>query len=157
MPRPVNENFKPVTLSDGTVVRVRELTWKKYLWAIRRVTTSAIPVIAGKDGSINVAEIGKINIDVQKVLNALLEQEETVTVVLKDSIAEEDQKDLDVDQLSARDTMALLTVVVELNLSEEVLGAGKELAVRMAAVFGSMTNSQGRSTSSSPTATASKT
>lgn len=154
MVKPINDNMKPVTLSGGKVVRLRELTWKKYLWAIRRITSTVIPLLAGKDGSVNLADLGKVTIDPEKIVAALSEQEETVTVVLKDS-APEDLTDEVIENLSGRDTMLLLAVVVELNLSPEVLGAGKELAGRMAAVFGSMTASQGPAISSSPTGTAS--
>jgi hypothetical protein len=146
--------IRAVTLADGkTVLEVRELTWKDYLWAIKEVTKAATPLLA-PGGVLNVNNLNELKIDTGAVIDALTSQEQTLSLVLQKSIIGATGES--VNNLSARDTLKVLAVVVELNLSPEVVGAGKELAVRMAAVFGSMTTSQGAVTSSSPTGTASK-
>jgi uncharacterized protein len=146
--------IRAVTLSDGkTVVEVRELTWKDYLWAIKEVTKAAAPLL-GANGVLNVNSLTELKVDTNAVLEALTSQEQTLSLVLQKSIKGSTAEQ--VNDLTARDTMKVLAAVVELNLSPEVVGAGKELAARMAAVFGSMTTSQGAVTSSSPTGTASR-
>ena len=109
----------------GENVEVRELTWKKYLNAVKELTGTILGLIG--EGS-------KIILDKQKLLDAVNAQEGLVEWVLVASIPSKDQAW--VESLSARELLPLVKAVIELNLSEEIIQSGKEVGGRMAAVLG---------------------
>lgn len=128
--------FNPVVTVKirGDSVEVRELTWKHYLRAVKELTDNLLGLMSGK----NTLELNK-----EKVVATISAQEELVSWVIQASTGKDAAW---VDSLSARELLLLLKAVVDLNLSEELIGVGKGLAGRMADVFGLKTASLAPST-----------
>lgn len=122
----------PITVvrtSSGELVEVRELTWKNCLTAIKKLTDTVLELLGKQQGGSSIA----LTLDKEKLVSAITSQEELVTWALMKSTGRDQAW---VDALSARDCLALVKAMVDQNLSDEVLAAGKGLADRMGAVFG---------------------
>lgn len=111
---------------QGGTVGVRELKWKSYMRAIKSLTEAVIKYIEASEG-------GK-KLDPRGLVEAIAAQEGLASWVVAESTGRPEEW---VAELTGREMMAILEAVVELNLSEEVVGRGKALAARMRAVFAS--------------------
>ena len=130
----------------GESITVKELVWKDYLRAMKDMTGAILSILA-KDGT--------IVLNREKIIEAITAQEELVSWVLQRSTGKDAKW---VDSLSAREFLPLLEAVVDLNLSEEVVGQGKRVAGRLGQVLALKKISLAPSTTSSgPAATPSKT
>lgn len=81
---------------------------------------------------------GTLVLDKEKIIQAIGEQEELIQWVLEKSTGKDAKF---VAELKASEVLPLIMAVVDLNLSEEVLGAGKTLAAKMGGIFGLKTQS----------------
>jgi hypothetical protein len=126
----------------GETVDVRELTWKDYLRAVKDLTGTILKLM-GEGGTTLV-------LNREKILEAITAQEDLVGWVIEKSTGKDQAF---INSLSARELLPLLIAVVDLNLSEEVIGPGKELAGRMGAALGLKTASPESLTTSSAPAT----
>lgn len=106
------------------LIEVKELTWKDYLRAVKEMTDAILKLLNGK---------GEFALDRDKVVEALGAQENLIAWVAEKCTGR-DQKW--VGSLKGREMLALLRIIVDLNLSEEVIGSGKAVAGRMGEVFG---------------------
>lgn len=129
----------------GELVEVRELTWKDYLRAVKE-SAGALMKLITPDGK-------AVQFNKDTIIEVLTSQEDVAGWVLEKSTGKDAKF---IAGLSAREIIPLLQAVVDLNLSEEVVGPGKILAGRMVDLLGLKTLSQGPPTTSSPPATATK-
>lgn len=118
----------------GEAIQVKELDWRTYLWAVKELTGTLMGLVNDK---------GQLILEKDKIVTALTDQENLVSVLVEKSTGRDAAW---VSSLSARELFIVVKPIVELNLSEEVLSPGKELAGRMRAVFASKTASLASST-----------
>ena len=118
----------------GVDVEVRELSWKDHVRAIKELTSTVIELLKEGKGS---------EFNAETIIEAITKQETLAAWVIAKSTGNDSAW---VDSLSAREALAILCAVVELNLTEEVIGRGKALAERMSGVFGLSKVSLERST-----------
>lgn len=130
----------------GEQIEVRELTWKDYIRAIKELSGSLLKLVS--DGG-NAVSLTKEN-----VLEALSSQEDLVQWVTEKSTGREAEW---VKGLGGKDMVFILAAIVELNLSDELVASGKDLAGRMGKVFGLRNLSLAPSITSSAPATPSET
>ena len=135
MNQDIHNPVERVKISTGELVEVRELVWKDCLRAVKEMTDTVLELL-GPGG-------GTLVLDKDKIVRALGAQENLVTWVLEKSTGRTQEW---VNALSGRDALCLLRAAVDLNLSDEVLAAGKALAGRMGAVFGQKSKSPAQST-----------
>lgn len=126
----------------GERIEVRELNWKDYSRAIKELTGSAMKLLGTG---------GTLVLDKEKIIQAIGEQESLIQWVVEKSTGRDSKY---VSSLSTREILPLISAVVDLNLSEEVLGAGKKLAGQMGGIFGLKIQSLKPSITSSAPATA---
>jgi hypothetical protein len=126
----------------GETVEVRELTWKDYLRAIKEATGSVLKLMSESGATLELSK--------DKVVEVIGAQEELVSWVLEKSTGKDQAY---ISNLTALEMVRLLNAVVDLNLNEELVGAGKGLAGRMANVIGWKTASLRPLTTSSAPAT----
>lgn len=130
----------------GTVVEVTELKWKDYTRAVKELSASLLKLV-GPNGQ-------TINLDRELIIETITAQEELLTWVLQKATG---QSQSWVDDLTAKEAIALVQVVVDLNLSLEVISGGKALAGQMGKVFGLKNKLPGPWTTSSAPATPTQT
>jgi hypothetical protein len=140
----MNDVLNPVVAIKirDRLIEVKEMPWKDYLRAVKDMTGTLMKLI-GPGG--NTLALTKEN-----VIEALTAQEELLTWVLQKCTGEEQTF---ISSLSAREILPLIQAAVDLNLSQEVVGAGKKLAGQMGQVFGLKKQSPGPLTTSSAPAT----
>lgn len=126
----------------GENIEVRELTWKDYIRAIKELSGSLLKLVSDEGNAISLTK--------ENVLEALSSQEDLVQWVTEKSTGK--QADW-VSGLGGKEMIAILAAIVELNLSDELVVSGKELAGRMGKVFGLRNLSLAPSITSSAPAT----
>ena len=127
-------------------VDVSELTWKDYLRAVKMLASTVSKLLTPD---------GKVNSDPAAVVSAIADQEALASFVVSRATKRDEKW---VEQLSLQDMLTLLTAVVEMNLTEEIIGTGKALAGRMGGILTSKKPLPGQQTTSSgPADTASAT
>lgn len=147
MPDALNPVIRVPNIKGGEV-DVRELKWRDYLRAIKELTDNVLTFAAAVKSSgdpkkkpepegtkvVDLANVGALILDKDKLIDAVTRSESLAGWVLAASTGKDEAW---VNDLSGRETMAILKAVVELNLSKEILGTGKELVGHMRGVFGS--------------------
>jgi hypothetical protein len=129
----------------GAEIEVRELRWRDTSYAVQQLTDAIAGMIDIQGTAFNLI------IDRQKLLDAIIKNESLLAFVLEKATG----RDADwVTNLSTRDMLLLLDAVLDVNLSEEVLNAGKKVAERLKKLFGSMKPSPGSPIGSSTAVTA---
>lgn len=123
-------------------IDVTELTWKDHVRAVKELAGAMIKLISG-DGK-------SITLNKDSLLEAVIAQESLVQWVVEKSTGRDAQW---VSQLGGRDMLVVLKAVVDLNLSEEYIKSGKELAGQMGDIFGLRNLSLAPSITSSAPAT----
>jgi hypothetical protein len=118
----------------GERVEVREMNWKDSLRAVKEMTGAIMTLVNNK---------GEMVLDKTKIIEALTSQEALASWVIQKST---DKDGAWVDSLSTREFLPIIIAVVDLNLSDEVIGSGKTLAGRMGKVLGLKTISPKQST-----------
>lgn len=108
----------------GSAVQVQELNWKDYLRAVRELTDTVMKFM-GKEG--------EIKWEREPLVAAIQSNESLLSWVLEKSTG---LKKDDLEKLKAREVIPLIEAVIDLNLSEDVVGPGKALAARMGEAFG---------------------
>lgn len=129
----------------GDRITVKELTWKAYISAVKQLTGTILQFV-GSDGN-------TITLTKDTLLNAISEQEGLIETLVHESTGKETDW---IRGLSGREMLSILEKVIELNLTEEVVGMGKKLAGRLTTAMGLELKSQSPalSISSSPKVTA---
>ena len=114
---------QPFTLSTGTTVTVRELTWKeakRFLLSLANKAAEFITINPDGTSNVNVSRLmGVVATDLGESL------------VIAATGMEQDA----VDSLSARDMLNCLNRALALNLRPEMLEAGKAIAGQITAVL----------------------
>lgn len=126
----------------GTIVEVSELKWKDYTKAIKELSASLLKLVG--------ADSRTINIDRDLIVDVITEQEHLLTWVLIKTTGKPQEW---IDDLTGKEALSLVQVVVDLNLSPEVISGGKALAGQMGKVFGLKNKLPGPLTTSSVPAT----
>ena len=139
----------------GRVVEVREIGWRDALQLVRDIskTLARFVTIKGKD------KTQTLDIDLDKIIDGILENEKTALLLVEKSIAASNVADCQqwLSSLTVTQFGALLDAAIEINLSPEVIGTGKMLAGRMTGVLGLGNQSTAQLISSSDPATATAT
>lgn len=123
----------------GELVDVRELPWKDYLRTIKELT-SAVTDLLKKSGP-----NGEIELASEDIIQAIARQEDLAAFLMQRCTGKDSAW---VESLSGREALAVLTAAVQVNLSDEVVRRGKELAGHMSGVFGLKRQSLASSTTS---------
>jgi len=105
------------------LVDVHELTWKDYLRAVSMLAKSVSTLLTPD---------GKVSQDPSAIVSAIVEQEALASFVISRATKKDEKW---VEKLSMADMLVILQIVVEMNLTEEIIGSGKALAARMGQVL----------------------
>jgi hypothetical protein len=121
----------------GEELEIRGLTWKDHIRAVKELTATIMELLAqNKDGNAT-------QLDAETIVSAITKQESLATWMITRSTGKDGAW---VDSLRAAEALTILNAIVELNLTEEIIGLGKGLAERMSGVFGLSKASLARST-----------
>lgn len=142
-----SEILNPVVLVRvrGESVEVKELTWKDHVRAVKELTGTLLKLLSGDGKTLTLTK--------EVILEAIVAQETLVQWIIEKSTGRDAQW---VSGLGGKDFLALLKAVVDLNLSDEYIKQGKELAGQMGDIFGLRNLSLAPSITSSAPATPSK-
>ena len=131
----------------GKTVEVRELTWRDSMRAVKELTGWVMKLLGGQKGKLTA---DSVTLDKDSIVEALTTQEDLVAWAMEKST------NLSADEVSSLtlgEAIPIVQAMVDLNLSEEVLGPGKALAGRLGQVFGLKIALPKPQTTSSPTDT----
>lgn len=109
-------------------MEVRELPWKAHIRIIKELTSHVKELLSAQRGP-----SGEIELDVDVIVSKIASMEDLTSWVMQQATGKDAAW---VEGLSGREALIILTETVKLNLSPELVGAGKELAGHMGAVFG---------------------
>jgi hypothetical protein len=144
MTPPILTPAASVTLTTGTAVTVREMSWPKariFLAAFAALSNSLGAAIQGPGPGASVAQVGA---HILEQLPSLV----TGSAELSEQLVKGCVEGIDVGTLSASDFLRVLDASLSVTFNEDVMRLGKSVAGRVAAVMAPAT----RSTNLSPSA-----
>ena len=109
----------------GATWQVKEMNWRDGMQFLGMISKHASEVVSG--------EGGKVTVDFAKLPALVASMEELANFLLTRSTGRELAE---VNALRFSDSLALIDAAIELNLSQELLERGKQIAGRVGAAFG---------------------
>lgn len=114
----------------GKTIEIRELTWRDSMRAVKELTGSIMKLVGGKQGKLTT---DSLSLDKDSIVEALSAQEDLVAWAIEKST---DLSPSEISALTLSEAIPIIQAMVDLNLSDEVIGPGKTLAGRLGQVFG---------------------
>lgn len=121
----------------GEAIDVRELKWRDALRLVKDITNSLTELLAKRNAG------GQFELAAEDIIAAITKTEDVAAWSIQASTGKPSEW---VNELSTKEAMQVIDAIVQLNLSPDVVGSGKELAGHLSAVFGSIPKSLASST-----------
>lgn len=121
----------------GEAVDIKELKWRDSLRLVKSITDSLTELLAKRNAG------GQLELGAEDIVTAITKTEDVAGWLIEATTGKPTEW---VNGLSTREAMQVLSAAVKLNLSEDVIGSGKELAGHLSAAFGRRSKSLESST-----------